>query len=446
MIIKCSVGQGMNEGVAYYSTDKKSKKETELRKLIGKSPYLFSDNPREIEKECLEILDENDKLVKYVFRAMFSVQANEKLSESNWRALVQDYCKEYGFDLNNHQYLLYEHNDTNNQHVHLIVNRKPVLGNKTINDSFFKIKSQTIIPKLIDKYCLKQNPKVVQTNSNVSFDAKREEKLMFVKQTCNYYLSQLKSWNHSLLNNQSVSIDSFSKILEKHTIELVVKKSNENKIVGVTFVYAGERFSGQQAGLKADRLLKKIQQMKDKNFKLNKLLNDSFKNALSEFNNSKIDKRSALLKEKLGDAGFFFERYSNKLTNDVNQQKDKLNNESNDKPKDEVKSNEVLNKFKFQFQDFDFNDLDKDLVKQLLDCEGLANDVDLRLKVDDNIEKMSMKDNDTLQEFGSNSLKNDNLNNLFDFGSDASNSGRFKAMDDEEEKEKQRKSKRNRGV
>ena len=190
MIIKCSVGQGMNEGVAYYSTDKKSKKETELRKLIGKSPYLFSDNPREIEKECLEILDENDKLVKYVFRAMFSVQANEKLSESNWRALVQDYCKEYGFDLNNHQYLLYEHNDTNNQHVHLIVNRKPVLGNKTINDSFFKIKSQTIIPKLIDKYCLKQNPKVVQTNSNVSFDAKREEKLMFVKQTCNYYLSQ----------------------------------------------------------------------------------------------------------------------------------------------------------------------------------------------------------------------------------------------------------------
>jgi hypothetical protein len=37
-------------------------------------------------------------------------------------------------------------------------------------------------------------------------------------------------------------------------------------------------------------------------------------------------------------------------------------------------------------------------------------------------------------------------NNLFDLGSDASNSGRFKAMDDDEEKEKQRKIKINRGM
>jgi hypothetical protein len=39
-----------------------------------------------------------------------------------------------------------------------------------------------------------------------------------------------------------------------------------------------------------------------------------------------------------------------------------------------------------------------------------------------------------------------NINNLLDLGSDASNSGRFKAMDDEEEKEKQRKIKINRGM
>jgi hypothetical protein len=38
------------------------------------------------------------------------------------------------------------------------------------------------------------------------------------------------------------------------------------------------------------------------------------------------------------------------------------------------------------------------------------------------------------------------INNLLDLGSDASNSGRFKAMDDEEEKEKQRKIRRNRGI
>ena len=157
---------------------------------------------------------------------------------------------------------------------------------------------------------MKQNPKVVKaTTSTVSFDAKREEKLIFVKQTWNYYLSQLKSWNHSLLNYQSVSIDSFAKILENHNIELVVKNSNENKIDDVTFVYEGECFSGQQAGLKADRLLKKIQQMKDKNYKVNKLMNESLKNALSEFSNSNIDKHSDLLKEKLRDAGFFFERY-----------------------------------------------------------------------------------------------------------------------------------------
>ena len=56
------------------------------------------------------------------------------------------------------------------------------------------------------------------------------------------------------------------------------------------------------------------------------------------------------------------------------------------------------------------------------------------MKVDDNTGKMSMNDNDSLQVSDSNKLSNNSLNNLLELDSDDSNSGRFKAMDDDKEK------------
>lgn len=452
MIIKCSVGKGMNEGINYYSKDKKTKKETELRKLIGKSPYILGEDSREIERECIDLLDENDKLDKYVFRAMFSVQESEKMSSDQWRELTYDYCKEYGFDLNNHQFLLYEHNDTNNQHVHLIINRKPVLGNKTINDSFYKIKSQKIIPKLIEKYCLKSNPEVVKTNANSSFSPERETKLVFVKETCNYYLNQIKSWNNSLVGDNKIDIYAFSQILKMNDIELVIKKSNEEKIVGVTFVYENERFSGQQAGFKAERLLKKIQQVRDKSYKNNKLLNDSLRGVLFAFkmSNDEKDKGLFVLKNKLREAGFLFERHKSnefKLSENENNQlidvkKNHVNTNTANYKKD-GESDFANETFKFNFQSYDFNDLTDDLVIDLLNCEILGNE---RLNAD---KVMDKKDDVKLDDIFENdvSAKYDRGLDL-GLGRDSDNSSgrKFKAMDEEEEKEKERKSKKNRGA
>ncbi|HAW7306797.1 TPA: relaxase/mobilization nuclease domain-containing protein, partial [Escherichia coli] len=60
---------------------------------------------------------------KPVFHAFLSLPKNEKLTDEQWQEIAKDYLKEMNIDIDKHQYICVRHNDTDQDHIHIVANR-----------------------------------------------------------------------------------------------------------------------------------------------------------------------------------------------------------------------------------------------------------------------------------------------------------------------------------
>ena len=78
-------------------------------------------SPREFAREFGEIRKLRPSLGKAVLHVSLSAAPGESLTDSQWIEIGQHYLQ--GMGLHDNQYLITRHQDTEHQHIHLLVNR-----------------------------------------------------------------------------------------------------------------------------------------------------------------------------------------------------------------------------------------------------------------------------------------------------------------------------------
>jgi len=112
MIAKAIKGKGFRGALEY-----------DLQKEQGRviDTNMSGTTPRELAHEFGEIRKLRPKLGKAVLHVSLSAAPGEHLSDEQWKQIAGRYLA--GMGLENNQYLVTRHTDTEHEHVHLLVNR-----------------------------------------------------------------------------------------------------------------------------------------------------------------------------------------------------------------------------------------------------------------------------------------------------------------------------------
>ena len=116
--------------------------------LVGTN--INADNAKDFANQMNETFNafssKIENPVKH-FILSFSKEDELKMTINKCSSIVDDYIKKMGYG--NNEYVAVQHNDTDNMHIHIIVNRMDVNG-KSIKDSNEKLKSREIL-QLLEK-------------------------------------------------------------------------------------------------------------------------------------------------------------------------------------------------------------------------------------------------------------------------------------------------------
>lgn len=132
-------------GVKY--NDKKVKKgDGELIGMNNFPSHINQDSSAEVVRDYFKSVSSVNKTKNKQFHAMISTRFREH-SKEELKELAHSWMKEMGYE--NQPYILVFHNDTDNNHVHIVSTRVNVENGKKMNDSFEKLKSQRNLAKVM---------------------------------------------------------------------------------------------------------------------------------------------------------------------------------------------------------------------------------------------------------------------------------------------------------
>lgn len=159
MIIKIMAAAGSSfPGVNY--NDKKIDKGSGELMLMKNFPSFIneSSNKEQVRNYLRAISVGNKKVIKPQFHAMISTKfqnhSKEELTE-----IAENFMDEMGYG--KQPFTVVFHNDTDNNHVHLVTTRVDKTIGKKINDSYEKLKSQKALAQVMEKiYGLNEDEKL----------------------------------------------------------------------------------------------------------------------------------------------------------------------------------------------------------------------------------------------------------------------------------------------
>ncbi|EHR8823338.1 TPA: relaxase/mobilization nuclease domain-containing protein [Escherichia coli] len=81
------------------------------------------NNVSDLTDEFKTVSSFRQDIKKPVFHAFLSLPKNEHLTDEQWQKIAKDYLKEMNIDIDKHQYICVRHNDTDQDHIHIVANR-----------------------------------------------------------------------------------------------------------------------------------------------------------------------------------------------------------------------------------------------------------------------------------------------------------------------------------
>jgi hypothetical protein len=142
MIGKAIIGRSFGGAVRYLLDEKKSPE-------IMESQGLSGSDKQTITQEFNLIRKQNPKLGNAVWHAAISFAHQDKPSDNQLREIAREYLQEMG--LNESQYMVVRHHDTQHEHLHILANRVDFEG-KTVSDKFCKGRTAAFCDKMEQKY------------------------------------------------------------------------------------------------------------------------------------------------------------------------------------------------------------------------------------------------------------------------------------------------------
>jgi hypothetical protein len=134
-------------GVQY--NDKKIEKgKGELMLMKNFPSFINETSSKEEVKSYLASVSKNEKVKKPQFHAAISTKYREH-SKEELTKIAENFMDEMGYK--NQPFIVVFHNDTENNHIHIVSTRIDKSTGRKINDSFEKLKAQKALSRVIEK-------------------------------------------------------------------------------------------------------------------------------------------------------------------------------------------------------------------------------------------------------------------------------------------------------
>ena len=193
MIVKILGSASSNfHGVQY--NDKKVEKGTGELMLMKNFPSFIDENSSQEEvRNYLKSISKNEKVKKPQFHAVISTKFQQH-SKEELAKVAEDFMQEMGYG--NQPFIVVFHNDTENNHVHIVSTRVDKSTGKKLNDSYEKLKAQKSLIEIKERIYGKNNEDII---------------------------NKLLSYNISSLKQLEI-------LMEKNGFKLVNNKNDENAL------------------------------------------------------------------------------------------------------------------------------------------------------------------------------------------------------------------------
>ncbi|GJI88756.1 relaxase/mobilization nuclease domain-containing protein [Duganella hordei] len=233
MIAKAIKGRGFRGALAY-DLDK------EKGRVIDTN--MSGTTVRELAKEFGEIRKLRPKLGRAVLHASLSAAPGEHLSDEQWKRIAERYL--HGMGLENNQYLVTRHMDTEHEHVHLLVNRIRFDGSVT-SDSHDYRRHEVLMREIERDFDLQRVRSSIDVERHAPTKGEIEEGLRTGIPSTRQRLQQLCDG----AAERCVSFTEYAERLEAIGVELVpVIQLDGTKMSGLSYRLDGVMMKGSDLG------------------------------------------------------------------------------------------------------------------------------------------------------------------------------------------------------
>ncbi|EMB2741163.1 relaxase/mobilization nuclease domain-containing protein [Vibrio parahaemolyticus] len=179
---------------------------------------------------------------KQQFKHMIvSLDTNESLTNLQWCKTAKNLMSRLGYA--NCRYIVFKHNDTDQEHIHVITSTIDIVTRKRIKDSYSKIRAQEVMRELEIEFGLRQlvssNEIGYDTYSDIN-DAKKFNKKAQIARLVKTGINKLKPGS-----NLAEFVTAVESTHSRLKVELQTKKG---MAVGIVFNLDGVRMSASQLG------------------------------------------------------------------------------------------------------------------------------------------------------------------------------------------------------
>lgn len=175
MIVKILGSASSNfHGVQY--NDKKIEKGTGELMLMKNFPSFINENSsQEGVRNYLKSISKNEKVKKPQFHAVISTKF-QQYSKEELTKVAEDFMQEMGY--RNQPFIVVFHNDTENNHVHIVSTRVEKSTGKKINDSYEKLKAQKAMMNVKERIYGKNNEEIINNLLNYQISSLKQLEIL----------------------------------------------------------------------------------------------------------------------------------------------------------------------------------------------------------------------------------------------------------------------------
>lgn len=148
MVVKILSSASANFNGVRYNDNKIKNEKGELMAMNNFPSFINRESSQQEVRDYLKSISKNEKIKKPQFHAVISTKFQEHTKEELTK-LAEDFMQEMGYG--KQPYVVVFHNDTENNHVHIVSTRVNKETGKKINDSFEKLKSQRALNHVMEK-------------------------------------------------------------------------------------------------------------------------------------------------------------------------------------------------------------------------------------------------------------------------------------------------------
>lgn len=148
MIIKVMKPAGINFPGVDYNDRKIDKGKGELMLMKNFPSFINQDSDKQQVRDYLKAISKSNKVQKPQFHAVISTRFQEHNKEE-LAGISENFMEKFGYG--QQPYIAVFHNDTENNHIHLVSTRVDKKTGKKIDDSYEKLKAQKALAEVLEK-------------------------------------------------------------------------------------------------------------------------------------------------------------------------------------------------------------------------------------------------------------------------------------------------------